>query len=288
MGTALDTESANWGTGKFQIGDAPNPIALLYEHTKGIATLAIGFLGFSVGFSDKLVQSANFAAAPWMLSAVWAVLILAVILVLAASTNLHVYLFLPPDPSKPGELDRYKARYNRAATEIGIAGWSLAIAAIVFAIFGAMVMLYAQRPLTLEAAIDKATAFANRIAGASGPQWRVNSSTLDETGKLQKLSITDEVSRQSYTIAVRIADGEIAQFARPEPKPSPPQPERVDVTAVQRWMRDHGYGPGPVDGKFGARTSSAVRRFQLQNNLRATGYLDENTLRALGAHKIAP
>lgn len=287
MGTALDAEAAKWTTGQFQIGDAPNPISLLYEHTKGIATLAIGFLGFSVGFSDKLVQSANFAAAPWMLTGVWVLLILSVILVLAASANLHVYLFLPPNTAVPSEVERYKARYNRAATEIGIAGWSLAGAAAVFTIFGAMVMFYAPRPLTLEAAIGRASAFVDRVVEHKA-KWRVDATSLDETGKLQRIAMADDAARQSYSIAVRIADGEIAQFARLEPKPAAPAPEQVDVMALQRWLLERGYRPGPVDGKFGVRTASALRQFQLQSNLRATGRVDDDTLKALGAYKRIP
>jgi hypothetical protein len=288
MGTALDTEAAKWKTGQFQIGDAPNPISLLYEHNKGIATLAIGFLGFSVGFSDKLVQSANFTAAPWMLTSVWVLLILAIVLVLAASANLHIFLFLPPDVTVQKQVDRYKARYNRAATEIGIAGWSLAGAAVVFAVFGALVMFYTQRPLTLEAAIGKATVFCDRVAGNAAAKWRADTSTLDETGKLQKIALTDETSKQSCSVAVRIADGDIAQFNRIEPKPAPPAPEAVDVTALQRWLQEHGYHPGPADGRFGRKTAAALARFQLQQNLRGSGRLDENTLKALGAYKRAP
>lgn len=287
MGTALDTEAAKWKTGQFQIGDAPNPIGLLYEHNKGIATLAVGFLGFSVGFSDKLVQSANFAAAPWMLTSVWVLLILSVILVLSASANLHIFLFLPPDASVPAQVERYKARYNRAAAEIGIAGWSLAGATAVFAVFGALVMFYAPRPLTLEAAIGKATAFCDRVAGSAAAKWRADTSTLDETGKLQKIALMDATSKQSCSVAVRIADGDIAQFNRIEPKPAPPAPEAVDVATLQRWLQEHGYRPGPVDGKFGRKTAAALARFQLQHNLRGSGRLDENTVKALDAYKRA-
>lgn len=287
MGTALDTEAAKWSTGEFQIGDAPNPIGLLYEHTKGIATLAIGFLGFSVGFSDKLVQSANFAAAPWILTGVWALLILSVILVLAASANLHVFLFLPPNAAVQAEVSRYKARYNRAATEIGIAGWSLAAAAAVFTLFGALVMFNAQRPLTIEAAIAKATAFVDRVSGGTA-KWHVDATSLDETGKLQKVAVADDAGKQSYSVAVRIGDGEIAQFTRLEPKPAPPAPEQVDVAALQRWLLERGYRPGPVDGRFGVRTANALRRFQSHNNLRATGQVDDYTLKALGAYKRIP
>ncbi len=58
------------------------------------------------------------------------------------------------------------------------------------------------------------------------------------------------------------------------------RPMRTEARAQQR-LRDLGYYRGPVDGQFGRGSQSALARFQRDNRLRATGYLDERTVRAL-------
>lgn len=51
----------------------------------------------------------------------------------------------------------------------------------------------------------------------------------------------------------------------------------VSVKAVQKALRDAGYDPGPVDGRPGKKTKSAIKEFQRRNNLRADGIVGEKT-----------
>ncbi|MFZ4607316.1 MAG: peptidoglycan-binding domain-containing protein [Caulobacter sp.] len=43
-----------------------------------------------------------------------------------------------------------------------------------------------------------------------------------------------------------------------------------------------GYDPGAADGQLGGKTTAALKAFQTDSNLPATGYLDVDTLRRLG------
>lgn len=55
-----------------------------------------------------------------------------------------------------------------------------------------------------------------------------------------------------------------------------------DVRQVQSRLRAWGYYRGPVDGRFGALTSRAVRYFQWKNGLRVDGLVGPRTWAALG------
>ena len=49
------------------------------------------------------------------------------------------------------------------------------------------------------------------------------------------------------------------------------------VYQVQKKLKELGYDPGSPDGIWGKKTTSAIRRFQLDNGLPVTGKLDEQT-----------
>lgn len=55
-----------------------------------------------------------------------------------------------------------------------------------------------------------------------------------------------------------------------------------DVKKVQQALKDKGQDPGPIDGVMGAKTKEALRAFQQQQGLKATGTLDNDTKQALG------
>lgn len=51
---------------------------------------------------------------------------------------------------------------------------------------------------------------------------------------------------------------------------------------MQQALNDEGYNAGSVDGVWGDRTRSALRDFQQDAGLEATGELDQETLLGLG------
>ncbi|MGO6667042.1 peptidoglycan-binding protein [Rhizobium ruizarguesonis] len=55
----------------------------------------------------------------------------------------------------------------------------------------------------------------------------------------------------------------------------------ADTSRLQRVLAALGYSVGAVDGNFGATTAAAVRAFQIDNNVGATGTIDEKTAEAL-------
>ncbi|MEG4286040.1 peptidoglycan-binding protein [Microcoleus sp. A006_D1] len=54
------------------------------------------------------------------------------------------------------------------------------------------------------------------------------------------------------------------------------------VKTLQVRLEVQGYAPGPIDGIFGARTATAVKKFQEYQGLTADGVVDATTWKALG------
>lgn len=54
------------------------------------------------------------------------------------------------------------------------------------------------------------------------------------------------------------------------------------VQDIQRNLQDRGYDVGQVDGMWGRRTAQALRNFQRDQDIQASGRIDQQTLAALG------
>jgi hypothetical protein len=59
------------------------------------------------------------------------------------------------------------------------------------------------------------------------------------------------------------------------------------VKQAQQALKDKGLNAGPVDGQWGPQTQQAVKAYQQQNQIQATGELDQQTLASLGIGQSA-
>ncbi|MGH7845541.1 MAG: peptidoglycan-binding domain-containing protein [Candidatus Binatia bacterium] len=60
-----------------------------------------------------------------------------------------------------------------------------------------------------------------------------------------------------------------------------------NIKEVQQALKDKGHDPGSIDGIMGQQTQQALRSFQQQEGLKATGTLDDKTAQKLGV-SVAP
>jgi peptidoglycan hydrolase-like protein with peptidoglycan-binding domain len=60
------------------------------------------------------------------------------------------------------------------------------------------------------------------------------------------------------------------------------------IRQAQQALKDKGFDPGPIDGKYGPQTREAVRSYQKQNNIVANGRLGGDTYEKLGVKRDAP
>lgn len=57
--------------------------------------------------------------------------------------------------------------------------------------------------------------------------------------------------------------------------------DRASIEHVQKALKDNGHDPGRIDGVMGPRTTAALRAYQKEQGLAATGQLDDATLAKL-------
>lgn len=65
------------------------------------------------------------------------------------------------------------------------------------------------------------------------------------------------------------------------------QLQQNTIREIQQSLRQEGFDPGPADGVWGPQTASAVRSFQMEKNLQATGEPTSSTLNELGVEAEA-
>lgn len=61
-----------------------------------------------------------------------------------------------------------------------------------------------------------------------------------------------------------------------------------EIRKVQEALKAKGEDPGSIDGIMGKKTKAALKKFQEQNNLKATAMLDEQTAEKLGVQTTKP
>lgn len=76
-------------------------------------------------------------------------------------------------------------------------------------------------------------------------------------------------------------------FARSESGQSA-QLDQNTARQVQQQLQQQGYDVGQVDGKWGQKSRQALMNFQRDQNIRATGRPDQQTMAALGIEPGAP
>jgi peptidoglycan hydrolase-like protein with peptidoglycan-binding domain len=82
--------------------------------------------------------------------------------------------------------------------------------------------------------------------------------------------------------AAPAAPGVEAAKAAPEPA-APPAAAAMGGKELQELLAARGYKPGPIDGKPGPKTREALKAFQKDAGLPATGVLDAETSQRLRA-----
>jgi len=101
---------------------------------------------------------------------------------------------------------------------------------------------------------------------------------LEAKGQADTTSAVGSFDDSSASAPVSIKGGSGANVYRT------PSGFTIQTTSLQRALKNAGYYKGPVDGKAGAGTKDAIRRFQADNGLTADGVAGRQTWAKLQAH----
>jgi hypothetical protein len=85
----------------------------------------------------------------------------------------------------------------------------------------------------------------------------------------------------SEPTAVTAADGQSSAGEKKQNIAPLPSPSDSQVMTVQQKLAEAGYDPGPADGLMGAKTTSAIRKYQQEHGLPVTGQISDPLLIAL-------
>ena len=113
-------------------------------------------------------------------------------------------------------------------------------------------------------------------SGIRGPAFLVG----DNWEVIRSYNTSDSYALAIGSLADQIAGGQPIQAAWPKGDRMLDARERL---LVQTRLKALGFYEEEPDGRFGAKTRDAVRRFQLARGILADGYADETLLRALAA-----
>jgi hypothetical protein len=94
---------------------------------------------------------------------------------------------------------------------------------------------------------------------------------------------SENTNQPSANMPAANEQGQNAAMQQGEQSTAPVRVSRQQVRQIQEQLKTQGLYKGRIDGMMGPETKQAIQQFQQQNNLQATGTLDQQTLAALSS-----
>ena len=130
---------------------------------------------------------------------------------------------------------------------------------------------------TLAAAATSGTPFGGSTRGdaqeRARPPKNISQQQREDSLKAEKARKSGEMGTPAST--------------SPDSSGTLPANSSNSVQGVQAALKANGHDPGPIDGVMGRRTQDALRAYQTEQQLKATGRIDQETLDKLGVRPAA-
>jgi peptidoglycan hydrolase-like protein with peptidoglycan-binding domain len=118
--------------------------------------------------------------------------------------------------------------------------------------------------------------------GTGGQQQQPGMGGQQEQERQQQPGMTGQQEQQRQQQPQQQQQREtMGQQAQQGQQVSPDQLSSDQVRELQQSLQAQGVSPGPIDGIMGPMTEQAIREFQQEQGIAATGQLNEQTLEAL-------
>jgi peptidoglycan hydrolase-like protein with peptidoglycan-binding domain len=127
------------------------------------------------------------------------------------------------------------------------------------------------------------------VAAALGTPFRVASRADAQESARPPKNIGQQQREDSLKADKARKSGELGSqpIASPDPSGTLRQNSTNSVQGIQAALKANGHDPGPIDGVMGRRTQDALRAYQTEQHLKATGRIDQETLDKLGVRPAA-
>ncbi len=122
--------------------------------------------------------------------------------------------------------------------------------------------------------IDQPASFREEVIPAV--TQTVSRQVIDRPASVREITVPAQYETLSYQ--VKVAEGKTEQRAILCDTNATP----TKIAEIQRALKKAGFEPGPVDGQLRAQTMNAVNHYQQANKLPVDGFLNLETVKALG------
>jgi hypothetical protein len=150
--------------------------------------------------------------------------------------------------------------------------------------FGVGLGLFAETHSSASQVVEAVTKELPTVTGISPVKWTFTSMSWDDASQSYALIVDSDNPATTWLVTYDTRNRRIAKSTLKGP--NQPPSTFFGISDVQRRLLDLGYHPGPVDGIMGRNTIDAVRRFQIDHSLQATGGLDKETIEKLGFPQV--
>ena len=210
-----DTENSTYNQ-EIKIDDAPNPYAVIHDHSKTVITLATAFLGLTVTFSTQLVGSNPSMWQIVMLGIVWLLLMVSIVSAIVAVVQLQRFL---SKKLAPNSLDDSTSVNNKHIDNRYIMAFASSISYIILVIagicFGVLGLTqYTNQHIRLDAVTvsEKVLEFMPSVFNDNNAKWKTIELRLNENINTYQVIVLEEKSGQKFSITIDAQQGRILQY----------------------------------------------------------------------------
>lgn len=219
MSETANQLKGNAKDGSFEVDAAPNPHALVIEHSKTLITIAAAFIGLTATFSEKLLGESPETYQKWVFGAMWFFILLGMLCGIRTMTLLHRFLFWPEsNPSDPKSVEEANAKGQLARRRSAIWGnvglWNLFFAGIMAASLAVAKVCAGGKPLDANKCIRVCMTYLDSFPGMGQSNWTLEKMEWNQTNKLFNVTLQIPRSSTAFALTVDAKEGTVLSAKR--------------------------------------------------------------------------